>query len=258
MKLAIFSPYGLLHKEIGIPYLLSAYLGKNGAEVAQLRCDGALPACGRDPKGGIVRSPFQCARCLNEQRALAAWGGARTRDISTELVTEDIVRATEWIQGVSVGDLERVEFRGVNLWNACRLELLSRWDDLHIDNLAPQEELDLRAVYASYVRTAIASERFIAGWKPTIAFVTASQDPLVAAFVAQARLVNLDVAVFGYDAEEDSILVEYLPTGGTYATKLVLEGITNMRSDPRTWSPEVTSVVHEILTLLGCAPDKVL
>lgn len=258
MKLAIFSPYGLLHKESGILYLLSNYLGKSGAEVTQLRCDGALPACGRDPNGGAVRSPFQCARCLNEQHALSSWAGARMRDISSEIVTEDIVKASEWIQSVLIGDLERVEFRGVNLWSACRLELLSRWEDLQIKALDSHQELDVRTVYASYVRTAIASERFITAWKPTIAFVTAAQDPLASAFLAQARLAALDVAVFGYDAQEDSILVEYLPTGETYETKLVLEGITTMRSDPRTWSPEVTSMVHEILTLLGCPPDKVL
>ena len=43
-----------------------------------------------------------------------------------------------------------------------------------------------------------------------------------------------------------------------YSTPLVLERITSMRSDPRTWGPEVTAMAHELLTFLGCAPDKVL
>jgi hypothetical protein len=258
MKFALFSPYGLMHREAGLMYLVANYLVKQGAEVVQMRCDGALPACGRDRKGGGARSPFQCARCLNEQRSLSAWAGAQCRDVSQFLIPEDIKKTAEWIAAVPTSALERVEFRGVNLWSVCVNELRMRWDDLDVSALTEAQEGDLRDLYVAYVRVAVASERLIEQWKPDLTVLSSIQDPMAHAYLLQAKLAGIDAAVCSYQADEEVVVFESLANKERYTTPLALEGITSMRSDPRTWGPEVTAVVHEVLTFLGYPPDRLV
>jgi len=108
------------------------------------------------------------------------------------------------------------------------------------------------------VRVAVAAERFIESWKPELMILTSIQEPLAHAYLLQASLANIDTAVCSYNVEESAITFESLKTKERYVTNLVLEGVTSMRTDPRTWGPEVTAVVHEILTYLGYPPDRVV
>lgn len=257
MRLALFTPYGVSSNEVGLLYLVSNYLSRQGAQVALLRCDGAVPACARDRFSGIQRTPFQCSRCSNEQRALAAWGGIRIRDISAETHPDDIVTSSAWLHSVPVESLGRVEFRGVNLWAVCQGEFAQRWSDVDFSKLSTPQEQDLRSLFASYVRVVIASERFLAACKPTLVFTSAATDPFVAAYLTQVATIKAETAVFSYDDSTQCVVVEALATGERYVSNLVLESVSSMRPDPRTWGPEVTAVTHEILTFLGYPPDRV-
>lgn len=257
MRLALFTPYGVSSKEVGLIYLVSNYLSRQGAEVALLRCDGAVPACARDRLGGIQRTPFQCSRCSNEQRTLAAWGGIRIRDISADTHPDDLLKTSAWLQSVPVESLGRVEFRGVNLWAVCQAEFSLRWDDVDLSNLSDPQEEDLRRLFASYVRVVVASERFLSACKPSLVFASSAADPLVAAYITQAAALKIETAVFSYDESTQCVVVEALATGERYVSNLVLEGVSSMRPDPRTWGPEVTAVTHELLTFLGYPPDRV-
>lgn len=257
MKVAVCAPYGSLHKEGGLIFLIANYLAKQGADLVQLRCDGAVPACGRDRGEGVARSPFQCAQCMGDQGAFASWAGASVSELSSEILPEDVITATTWIQGVASEALERVEFRGVNLWSACRSELATRWDGLDISALTDVQELDIRALYHAYVRMAVASERFLARTQPKLALVSSIYDPLSHAFVLQAKQANIDTVVGWYKPESQTVGIESLATRESYATSILVEGLTSMRSDPRTWGPEITAMVHEALTFLGCAPDRI-
>jgi hypothetical protein len=195
---------------------------------------------------------------MNEQRSLAQWAGGSTRDISTFVMPEDVLQTFEWIHGVPTESLARVEFRGVNLWGACISEMQMRWEDFDPSALTEAQQADIRALFVSYVRVAVASERFIEQWKPTTVLISSIHDPMAHALLVQARLAKIEVAVFSFDSEEEAVVVESLTTQERYTTKLVLEGVASMRSDPRTWGPEVTAVVHEVLTYLGYAPDRVV
>jgi hypothetical protein len=257
MKLALFSPYGLTHSEAGLLYLVANYLLKSGADVTQLRCDGAFAVCGRDVKVGEGRNVMSCARCIGEQRALAHWASCKSKEISSFLVADDVLQSAKWLSWVSTADLLRAEFRGVNLWNVCAEEFTSRYPESSITELSMREEECLRQLYIAYVHATVASERFIAGTAPSLHFVAGRLDPVSRAYLTQAQAGNGDVAIFFYDSMEEAIIVESVRTGARYATKLLLNGITSMRNDPRTWAPEVTAIVHEILTFLGFAPERV-
>lgn len=258
MKVSVFSPYGVVVRESGLVSLLSNYISKRGAEVAQFQCDGGLPVCGRDKHGGMVRTPYQCAQCMGEQGELVVWSGVTGRKLSKHIVPEDVRTTFEWLLNVSADQLSRLEFRGVNLIGVCTAEMSERWQYFDVDSLSEPQERDLRALFHAYVRTAVATERFYQNWKPQLAIVTSIQDPIVHAHATQLQRSGVDVAVCRYDGSNDVVVVESPFEQTQYSTPLVLERITSMRSDPRTWGPEVTAMAHELLTFLGCAPDKVL
>lgn len=281
MKVALFSPYGVTHTESGVLYLVANYLLKSGAEVVQLRCDGAVPACGRDPLGAGGRPLGSCARCMAEQRALSQWCGAKTRDLSSLIVPDDVMQSAKWIAAVPGEDLGRAEFRGVNLWQVCEREIQRRLPNSTPTRLSAGEgtrtgegrvvesqraESLVRDLFTTFVHAAVAAERFITAYSPEISLVAGGDDVVTQAYVSQLRALETDgaageVAVFSYDQSSESVVIEARGGDGTearYSTTLLLGGITAMRSDPRTWAPEVTAVVYEILTFLGFAPDRVV
>ena len=257
MKLAIFTPFGFLHRESGLLYLVANYLRKNGAEVQQLRCDGALSVCGRDKRVAGGRSAFSCARCTGEQRRLADWAELRASELSSFATSEDKLQSAKWMASVNATDLERAEFRGVRLFEVCSGEFVQQTGCTSASNLSAADEQTLRSLYVAYVQSVVASERFLTQWAPTITFIAASDDSISRAYTSQVTALGIDAATFTYDATEETIFVESLRSGERYASKLILDGITSMRSDPRTWAPEVRAIVHEIMSFLGYAADRV-
>ncbi|MEN9846588.1 MAG: hypothetical protein RIS36_1735 [Pseudomonadota bacterium] len=257
MKFAIFSPYGSFYRESGLMYLVANYLDKQGGDVAQLRCDGALPACGRDKKHHSGRTPFSCLQCMGEQKALAQWSNIKARELSSYIVPDDALKSAQWISSIGKGDLCRIEFRGIRLWDVCEQEFQARWKIESLEKISPAQERDLRALYVSYVHTVVSGERFIASWKPTLSFVVGSTDPLTQAYLSQVRRSEGEAALFSYDATSESISVESLKNGERYTTTLIIPEATEMRSDPRTWAPELTAIVNEMLSFLGHGADLV-
>jgi hypothetical protein len=257
MKLAIFSPYGSFHRESGLVYLVANYLDKQGGDVAQLRCDGALPACGRDKKHPSGRTPFACLQCMGEQKALAQWANIKSRDLSSYIVPDDALKSAQWISSISKADLYRIEFRGTRLWDVCEKEFQARWSIESQEKISPTQERDLRALYVSYVHTVVSSERFLSSWKPTLNFVVSSADPLTQGYLSQVRREEKDAAIFTYDTAEESITVESLRSSEKYVTTLIIPEATELRADPRTWAPELTAIVNDMLSFLGHGADLV-
>lgn len=257
MKLALFSPYGSFHREAGLLYLVANYLDKQGGEVLQLRCDGALSACGRDRKYVGGRTPFSCLQCIGEQSALSHWAGVRARDLSSFIAPEDVAQSSKWIAAISREEFDRLEFRGVRLWDVCAPEIIARWEGVQVSTLTPIQEEGVRALFISYVHAVVASERFLAAWKPTLSFVISKGDPLSNAYLSQLRRSGGEAAIFTFDPQEEAIVVESLNSGATYMTTLILPEITEMRADPRTWAPELAAIVNELLSFLGHGADLI-
>jgi hypothetical protein len=258
MKLAVFSPYGNFSREAGLLYLVTNYLLKSGADVTQLRCDGAFSSCARDQKHNWNRTLFSCARCISEQRSLAQWAAVKSKDVSSFILADDVLQSTKWIASVHRSELVRSEFRGISLWEICRDDFSVRFQTADILRLSGSEEAHVRELFVSAVHALAAVDRFVSTVLPTIHLVVSSNDVLSNAYLAYLRSTRADAALFSYDSAEESIAIESATSGARYNTKLMLDDITAMRSEPKTWSPEVTSIVHEMLTFLGLAPDKVL
>jgi len=170
---------------------------------------------------------------------------------------DDVLQSAKWISSINMVDAPRAEFRGVKLWDVCGTEFSLRFETADLANLDAVQEQFLRQLLVTSVHGLVGTERFLSQVAPALTLLVSAQDPVTTAYLAQARALNSEVAVFSYDAQEEAIAIESLSSGARYNTKLVLEGITSMRNDPRTWAPEVTAIVHEMLTFLGYAPDTI-
>ena len=76
-------------------------------------------------------------------------------------------------------------------------------------------------------------------------------------YLSQVRRSEGEGALFSYDATNESISVEALKNGEKYTTTLIIPEATEMRADPRTWAPELTAIVNEMLSFLGHGADLV-
>lgn len=256
MKLAVFSPYGVYGRESGVLYLVANFLLRQGAEGMQLRCDGAVRSCGRDQKHGWNRTLFSCSRCMAEQKATADWASLRAKSISSFLLPDDIQQSQKWISSLPREVLLQSEFRGVPLWDICKDEFIARFGEEEIDLRSQQQELALRDQYLSVVHAMVGIDRFVSTVNPTLHLIAGGKDSLSKAYKTIASRGRFEGALFWYDPQEEVIAVESLVSGARYNTKLILDNITGMRSEPKTWAPEVTAIMHEMLTFLGFAPDR--
>ncbi len=258
MKLSLFIPFGFLNREAGVMCLLANFLHKGGAEAVQLRCDGAQRACARDAVSGGARTPFSCVSCMSEQNELVRWSGIKSKPLSSFVTPEDVSQVTAWISGVQSEHLFRTEFRGKALWEPCREQFLQRWQLAGGQEISPEQDADLRALFLSHVLVRIGSERFLSLVKPSLHFVAGGDEAASQAYISQAEATGGDIVVFSFDQENESIVLRSSGSETQYETKLLLEGITSMRTDPRTWAPEITAIIHEMLSFLGYAPDRVV
>ena len=258
MKVALFVPYGNFRPEAGLIYLVANYLSKNGAEVTQLRCNGAFSKCARDEKENWSRSNSACLKCTGEQLRMSKWAGVRSVELSTFLHSDDVSQTFKWIHSLNAENLLRAEFRGMNVFALCKETFKARFGS-EVPNLNdPAQDQFLRDLSVSAVHACAANQRFISWHQPQLILSSGGGDYMTQSLMTVIAQSEIDYGHFDFDKIQAATLVGAKGKGGTYLTKLVIEGVESLRSDPRSWAPEITSVVHEILSFLGYGPDKAL
>jgi hypothetical protein len=260
MKISFFSPYYTPLREAALALLVLNYLGRRGAHVVEFRCNGGVLECNRNQTTGGLRNPFECVRCIAEQSAISRWCGAGMSNLSDELGPDDMITTSRWAASVALESFKRVEFRGVNVWEACCSTIISRWNALDLNQLKADQELAIRAIFESYVLMAVASERFLKRFEPDLVFALSSGDVLSEAYLSEARASGVEVVRFGFLVDSGESVVERSLSGDEqvrrYTTGLIVDEPLSLRSDPRSWGAEITAVVHEVLSFLDCAPDR--
>jgi hypothetical protein len=257
MKALVFVPHGLMQKESGLVALVVNYLTRVGAEVFQMQCNGAAGVCGRDAAATWNRPLTACLKCHHEQRQLGKWMGARAREIGALLSPDDVAQSRNWIMGLAREELLRAEFRGTNIYQICEATFTGRFGKSSPTFSDEAEEPFLRQLLLAAVQTSAAADTWLASVNPDVALVSGLGDVLEEAVLSRLAARDIDHAVFRYEPEEQTTAVIYPKTKRTYATKLVFDNIKRMRGDHRTWPPEISSVVHEILGFLGYGEDRV-
>lgn len=257
MKTAFFVPHGAIQREVGLAYLLANYMTKIGADVVQVRCDGASTVCGRDAAIGWRRGISTCLKCEEEQRRLGEWAGLKSKSIGGFLRPDEILQSAQWIGGLATEELLRAEFRGANLFSMVEGTFKARFGRA-LPNFSEEiEEQFSRELLVSAVRSAAAVDAFLVSFAPELVVVSGMGDLLEKACLSRLESRKLPVAILRFDPAENVIVISSSQREEAYVTRLLFEGVTRMRTDPRTWPPEISALVHEIMTFLQYSPDRV-
>lgn len=251
MKIVLHTPFGSASEEAGILYLLSNYLKTLGAETIQLRCNGVFSLCDRDAETGWKRGISTCFQCMHNQQNLAAWAGMATEELSRYLSADEIQESKRWIVSLSSDRLLKADFEGVNIYSICRTNFKNRFgiDDVDLQN--KNHDQTLRRFMLSAVRMCLATKRFNNHQRADMSLVAGGKDFLSSAFIAQCVKQGREAALFQWDVSSRSVKIIHPKSQTIFPCGIILQDLSTVRSDSRTWPPELMKVIGEILDFLG-------
>jgi hypothetical protein len=249
MKLAIHSPYGRYSRETGVIYMLANYIRETVPDMVQLKCNGVFSLCDRDEESGWARQIDSCAICMNEQARLAQWAGMPTQDLSPFMTSKDIQESKSWILGLSREELSEAEFNGLNILELCRGSLAARAGEGAIVNAA-NEDLVRRLMLAA-LRMCLAVRTFNLNDRPDMIFVAGQKDFLSRSIVRQSQQQGVKAVAFQWDMAARCTHLTDVERGVVFSCPLIMENLSNMRSNYKTWPAEILSLVQEMTCFLG-------
>jgi len=254
MKIAAFSPYGATNQANSVLYLLSNYIqgffGDGVNEVFQVRCNGAFSVCDRDADRGWKRGILSCANCMREQSGLANWSSLEIQDLSLFIKSEEIVQTRRTMMTLSSSELLDATQQGLNLWELVRGSFLNRFGISHPDLNNKLHEQTLRRFMVAAMRMTVATQRLQNHLAPDLTLVVGGTDVLSASLIAQSKNQNRDCAIMNWDMNRRAVLISHPRSGEIHGCELMVERLTEMRSDPRTWSSDLVKILDEIVDFL--------
>ena len=250
MKIALFTPFGSSSRESGIIYLLANYLHDIYPEIMQLRCNGLFSLCDRDAERNWKRPLQACFACGGEQARLAAWSRVKSTCLSRYLLPRDVDETRRWILSVEEHDLTTARFREVNLFPFCRSSFRSRFGSETPDILNKSHCQVLRRLLLSAARHMLAVDRFHRKYAPDVVFAPGGEDFISALFLSRSNVQGVRPYVLTWDLHSRSTTVANPRTSAVYSCSLLIDKVTEMRSDPSTWPRELLSMIGEILSFL--------
>ena len=256
MKVALYCPLGSLNPESGLLFVLGRYLQALGHEVLELRCNGCISLCDRDSENEWQRSLDQCMCCEAECKQLGAWAGTTVVELSEcispatnrallyrfcSTPTEDLWNASLASglggAGATIADVARPTFRA--RFAKENPDFNNRMHENVVRKLA-FDALGLQAGLQSFVREIAPDLVLCSGAEVFLARLGAS------VFAAQAART----ALFTWQFSERSIRISPLWSREQLLCGLLLERVSSMRNDTKTWPSELLSVLKEICQLL--------
>ena len=256
MRTAIFVPFGSLSQEAGVISLVANYMKTTFPEVVQLACNGVFSLCDRDSENNWSRDIHSCARCMADQSRLAGWAALDSLRLSSFLSPEDISESKRWVLSLSAVELMEAEFKGARLFDLCSGTLESRFTSAQIDPKNKNHEQFLRRVMLATLRMCIATRKFNNRFMPELTLVAGSDDFLARSFAAHSKLQGRLAAVFKWEVSTRAVRVMHPRTESSYSCDFVLQDVTSMRAEPKTWPLELLQVVRELMFFLGVPQDQ--
>ena len=256
MRVAVFSPFGGFSREAGLVYLLANYLRGIFPEVVQLRCNGTFAVCDRDSEKSWRREISSCLECMRDQEKLASWAGLPIKNFSEYLLPEDVEQTRAWILGLPTTALSEVEVNGLSLSKLCVGTFQNRFGSMEIDWHNKQHEQFIRRIYLGATRVCMALERFNRLFLPSMCFVLGGDDYLSRSFLEVSRLQKLDTILFRLDLGSRGVQITRVLANAQLSCDLLLEDISLMRADFKTWPSELLEIVDQVLNFAGVSDTQ--
>ena len=256
MKLAVFTPFGMWSRETGVIYLLINYLEGIYPGILQLRCNGFMPCCALDAERGWRRNFDSCFNCISEQESLASWSRINSADLSKYLTPDDVVYAKRWVVSLNDGDLMTAEFNGQKLFDVCADLFKERFGDEQLNLSHKTQAQFLRQLLLCAARMQLASDRFYKQAMLSHIFLTADNDYMNLMLFSRAIEHNVTPVRFTWDLHTRMTSLKMASKEEEYSCDLLLDNITEMRSDPSTWASELLSVIRDMISYLGLSDTQ--
>lgn len=254
MKIAFHSPFGSIAQESGLVYLLANYLTSVAGDLPthdllQLQCNGAFSLCDRDAERDWKRGLHSCLSCMKDQETLAAWSKIPFVRLTSFLTPDDIERTKRWALVLNPERLDEAEFDGMNMALLVESTLRLRGRSLGERSVVDSQQVQ-RRLMLSAARMIIASHRFLSSYEPDKVFVTSGRDFLTGCLARVCENRHVPLVTFQWRVEDRAIAI--VPSDGSEPMRceLMLEGLPLLRSDHRTWSATLVTILDSILDYL--------
>ena len=110
----------------------------------------------------------------------------------------------------------------------------------------------------SAVRTCLAARRFNEQYKPNLAVIVGGEDFISHSVLAQSRTQAVPVALARWDMAGRAVKVFHPSSDEVFSCALVLEGLSSMRGDIKTWPLELLSIIEDLVGFLGIDAHQLL
>lgn len=250
MKAVIGSPFGSLSEESGLIYLLANYIRSAGVDTVQLRCNGIFSLCDRDAESNWRRGIESCVSCMSDQGSLAAWSGADIRDLSLFLAPFEVEQTKRWMYTISDEELSTVEFRGIVPWHTAKNTFFFRCGVEVPDPANKVHTQVARRLLLSALRMRLAARRFLEHEAPTLVLVAGGRDFISRSLIEECVANSFGHVLFQWQLDERCVRIHHPRKPEALSCELVMNRITSMRADFRTWPLELMTILDDILQFL--------
>lgn len=256
MSVLLVSPSGKRDPEVGLIYLMGRFLIGQGHHVSQLICNGVSVTCDRDADSHWRRGVHSCLTCMQEQKDLAQWGGIGAQRLSEGVDPTTVQESIRWIDGLPYEALWGASFKGVQLAELIRDTFELRFGVRAPDLNNKQHERFLRTLLAVAARLHGGVVRSLQHKTPDMILLPANAG-LIASIVAKAAHAQ-KVPVFAWQSNlaKRCTTVHAEHSGQLHECPLVIEDVLALRSDIKTWSPDLLSILKVTEEFLGLACQR--
>jgi len=250
MKIAVHAAYGTSSEETGVIFLLAKYLNRFFPDMIQLRCSGAFSHCDRDAESQWKRGLETCFKCMHEQKELSGWADLRLLDLTSYLSASEVLETRKWISYASTEELLQSTYDGIQPSELIGGSFKNRFG-VETPNLANRnhEQVARRYMLAA-LRTSLAAKTFAAKEQPDLTFIAGADDFISRSTMEQLKAAKLQSVVFYWDLAGHVIKIVHPRVNSVYSCGIVIEGLSSMRSDVKTWPTELLSMIDEIISFL--------
>lgn len=262
MKLVFVSPYASASQESGAIFMLANYLRQSAEatsanELVYLKCNGVVSVCDRDGDRSWKRGIHSCSSCMRDQTHLAEWAGTPSQDLSHFISSDDFVAQNREILMLPTAELLSYQFKGARLWELSAATFFSRFGVTAPDLKNKLHEQVLRKFYMGLARLMTAASKFNTWYLPDLLVIAGGNDLITAPILAQAINQRRDYARLEWSLHERCIVVHRSLDDRQFRCELLVDGLSAMRSDSRTWPGELLKILEDLCEFLGVYKEQV-
>jgi hypothetical protein len=172
--------------------------------------------------------------------------------------SESIQNSVRLVNALATEELMHFEVNGVVLSELFKGSIMARFGIAAIDPRNKNHEAYTRRLTLATLRAWKAAEAYMRAEKPEMLLLSNLTSFLSEVFAIEASRAKVPVFSFIADFSSRSVLVNSVPSAQTAETQgmvhqcpLLLEDVTALRPEVKSWSPDLIRILEELRQFLG-------